>query len=212
VTAQTLGLAIIARDEEESLPRLLASVEGAFDQVALLDTGSTDRTVEVFEEWAASQDLPLGHRVGRFEWRDDFAAARSAADALLDTDWTCWGDCDERALHVAPLREMVNSLPPEVAGVVCGIDAIGDGRWLPRARVARRGRYEWTGRVHELIALDGPAAGVPPPICAWVHTRTDWSDSDPRDERILRKWLADEPDNERALYLRSVPERVEAMA
>jgi glycosyltransferase involved in cell wall biosynthesis len=202
----SLGLAIIARDEADHLPRLLASVSGAFDQVALLDTGSTDRTVEVFEGWAANQALPLGHRVGGFEWRDDFATARIAADALLETDWLCWADCDETANHATALRGLVGSLPTDAAGIVCGIDPCGDGRWLPRLRIARRGRGEWTGRVHELLGIDGPAAQVPPPLCGWVHRRTDWNESDERDRRILTRWLEDEPTNERALYLRSVAE------
>ena len=38
----TVGLAIIARDEADTLPGLLESVRGAFDQVVLCDTGSTD--------------------------------------------------------------------------------------------------------------------------------------------------------------------------
>lgn len=81
--APTVGLALIAKDEEEALPGLLASVEGAFDQVALLDTGSTDRTVEVFEEWSAAEKVRQPgfiSTLGHFEWCDDFAAARNAAD------------------------------------------------------------------------------------------------------------------------------------
>ena len=206
----SLGLSIIARDEEANLPRLLASVAGAFDQVALLDTGSRDHTVEVFEEWAASQDLPLGRRVGRFKWRDDFAAARNAADALLETDWLCWADCDERANDATKLRGLVGSLPTEAVGVVCGIDPCGDGHWLPRLRITRRGYSEWTGRAHELLGIDGPAAQVPPPLCGWVHRRNDWHESDQRDRRIIDRWLEDEPTNERALYLRTVAEGMAA--
>jgi hypothetical protein len=39
----TVGLAVVARDEEDNLPYLLASVEGAFDQIVLVDTGSEDQ-------------------------------------------------------------------------------------------------------------------------------------------------------------------------
>jgi hypothetical protein len=97
MTAPTLGLALIAKNEESTLPHLLASTDGAFDQIALLDTGSTDRTVEVFEKWAKTQSN-TNCRVGHFEWRDDFAAARNAADELLDTDWLCTADCDDEII------------------------------------------------------------------------------------------------------------------
>ena len=48
----TLGLALIVRNEEEALPRLLESIEGVFDRIVLVDTGSTDATKKVFTEWA----------------------------------------------------------------------------------------------------------------------------------------------------------------
>jgi glycosyltransferase involved in cell wall biosynthesis len=73
---------LIVKDEEHSLPRVLASIRGAFDRVVLVDTGSTDGTVAVFEEWALAERC--SYEIGRFEWRDDFAAARRHADALLD--------------------------------------------------------------------------------------------------------------------------------
>jgi cysteinyl-tRNA synthetase len=38
-----VGRALIARDEESTLPYLLATCEGAFDEVVLVDTGSSDR-------------------------------------------------------------------------------------------------------------------------------------------------------------------------
>jgi len=61
----TVGLAIIARDEQDDLPQLLASVEGHFDQVALLDTGSKDDTVGVFLRWADTM-----HQIGRASCRE----------------------------------------------------------------------------------------------------------------------------------------------
>ncbi|EEP60140.1 glycosyltransferase, partial [Sulfurihydrogenibium yellowstonense] len=36
---------IIAKNEENNLPRLLESIKGKFDEIVLVDTGSTDKTV-----------------------------------------------------------------------------------------------------------------------------------------------------------------------
>ena len=38
---------MIARDEQNNLPRCLASVRGLFDEIVVLDTGSKDRTIEI---------------------------------------------------------------------------------------------------------------------------------------------------------------------
>ena len=146
----TIGLALIAKDEEETLPHLLASIEGAFDQVAVLDTGSTDRTVEVYEEWAERQALPLGHKVGHFEWCDDFAAARNAANALLETDWLCWADCDDVVVDADRLRRVVAALPADAAVVAFPCDDYYEGSGtLICPRLFRSGRVVWRGRVHE---------------------------------------------------------------
>jgi glycosyltransferase involved in cell wall biosynthesis len=212
VAVVTVGLAIIARDEEDALPRLLASVAGAFDQVALADTGSTDRTVETFEEWAEAQDLPLGHRVGRFDWRDDFGAARTFADSLLETDWTCYANADDEVLGAQAIRGLAATAPPDLDGIKLAWDYV-DGGLLYPVRVARRGRARWVGRVHEVIVVDGAVAPVPPMIALVRHCRRseeDWTAGERRNDLILRKWLEDEPDNERARYLASAPEAVGA--
>lgn len=202
----SVGLAIIAKDEADSLPRLLASVVGAFDQVALADTGSTDRTVEVFTTWAEAQDLPLGHRVGRFAWRDDFAAARTFADSLLTTDWLTFADADDTLVGADELRPLVEEATPDVG---CFAFDYGDDRNPgPRVRLCRRGWTCWYGPAHAIPVLIRPAqiGIVPPEVAVWQHHRTDRTASDERDRRILDAWLEREPFNFRARALRAADE------
>ena len=45
-----LSVFIITRDEEERLPLALASVAGWVDEVIVIDSGSTDRTVAIAED------------------------------------------------------------------------------------------------------------------------------------------------------------------
>jgi glycosyltransferase involved in cell wall biosynthesis len=197
----SLGLAIVARDEAANLPRLLGSVAGAFDQVALADTGSTDATVEVFEGWAASADLPLGWRVGSFGWCDDFAAAREFADSLLATDWRAFADADDELRGAGELRHLIDAATDDLACLA--FEYPGDREPGPRVRLTRRGWTRWEGRAHAVPMLTRPGrvATVPASVAAWVHRRSDWTASDERDRRILAGWLADEPENPRALAL-----------
>jgi glycosyltransferase involved in cell wall biosynthesis len=121
MTAPTVGLALIVKNERETLPGLLESIAGAFDQVVLVDTGSKDGTWDVFKDWAREtlgpDDTlhPRGFetwKVAKFEWVDDFAAARTFADSLLDTDWTCWADADDVLRGADRLRGLAAEAPP----------------------------------------------------------------------------------------------------
>ncbi|HYQ79731.1 MAG TPA: glycosyltransferase [Solirubrobacterales bacterium] len=208
----TVGLAIIARDEEDALPRLLASVAGAFDQVALLDTGSEDRTREVFREWAERERPPMGAPLDRFEWRDDFGAARTRADSLLTTDWACYADADEEIIGAGSIRSLVATAPPDVAGISLAWDYV-DGGLLYPVRVVRPDRARWVGRVHEIRQVDGAVGRIPPMVALVRHRRRseeEWEAADRRNDLILKKWLEDEPDNERARWIASAPEVVGA--
>jgi glycosyltransferase involved in cell wall biosynthesis len=204
--AATIGLAVIAKDEADSLPRLLASVVGAFDQVVLADTGSTDRTVEVFKEWAEAQDLPLGHRVGHFAWRDDFAAARTFADSMLTADWLAFADADDTLIGADELRPLIEEAEAEVG--CFAFDYLNDRHTEPRVRLCRRGWTRWYGPAHAIPVLIRPAqvGVVPPEVTAWQHHRTDRTASDERDRRILDAWLEREPDNFRARALLAADE------
>lgn len=216
----TVGLAIIARDEEQNLPILLASVAGAFDRVVLLDTGSQDRTKEVFVEWAQGQ-VGATFAVGKFEWTNDFSAARTAADQLLLfgaagrvsgpmlVDWTCWADCDDAIVNAEALRPLVTQAPPEVLALIFGYDYAQHPETgacvchLRRERLVRAGLGRWHGRVHEAQILDGPVQHVADELCHWHHRKQELPEtlgvSNARNLKILRAWVKDEPDNARVL-------------
>jgi Glycosyl transferase family 2 len=210
----SLGLALIARDEEAALPRLLASVEGAFDQVALADTGSTDGTVDAFEAWAAAEkDRQPGFvaTVGRFEWCDDFAAARNFADGLLETDWLCWADADDVIVGADRLRGVVEGAPGRVEDVLFD-HVIGTGHpsgtiTAQRERLLRRSQVApWVGRVHEVRSYAGMGGReglyVPADTAHWVTDRPPSRESSlRRNADILRRWVEDEPSNPLPLRL-----------
>ena len=67
--ATAVSSTMIVRNEEENLPKCLASVDGIFYEIVIIDTGSTDRTKKIAREFGA--------KVFDFPWIDDFAAART---------------------------------------------------------------------------------------------------------------------------------------
>jgi hypothetical protein len=65
----SLSLCMIVRDEEQMLPRCLAAVAAAVDEIVLVDTGSNDATIEIARSFGA--------RVIEHEWSGSFARARN---------------------------------------------------------------------------------------------------------------------------------------
>jgi glycosyl transferase family 2 len=203
--APTLGLALIARDEEATLPQLLRSIRGAFDQVVLVDTGSEDSTAEVFEVWAERQDFPLGYKLDHFPWVDDFAAARNAADALLDTDWWCWADADDEVVGATMLREIVRQAGEVGTFVVSGHYHSETARasLLRKPRLVRRGAGRWAGRVNEArVSYPLGIALTSPDVVMWTHqdfaSLNPFGSSYQRNIQIARKWVKEEPLSPRA--------------
>jgi glycosyltransferase involved in cell wall biosynthesis/DNA-binding SARP family transcriptional activator len=82
-----LSVCMIVKNEERFLGQCLASVKDIADELIVIDTGSTDRTVEIAREHGA--------QVGYFEWCNDFAAARNASIAPATGDWILFLDADE---------------------------------------------------------------------------------------------------------------------
>jgi glycosyltransferase involved in cell wall biosynthesis/thioredoxin-like negative regulator of GroEL len=82
-----LSVAMIVRNEEDVLPATIENVRPIADEIHVLDTGSTDRTLEVAQG--------LGARTGSVPWNDDFAGARNRLLGEISGDWVLWLDAGE---------------------------------------------------------------------------------------------------------------------
>lgn len=82
-----LSLAMIVKDEAHSLGRALSSVKGLWDELIVVDTGSTDRTVALAEGFGA--------QVKHFPWTGSFTDARHESLRHCTGDWILLLDADE---------------------------------------------------------------------------------------------------------------------
>lgn len=78
---------MIVKDEAKTLSRCLQSVRGLVDEVIVVDTGSTDETVQIARR--------EGAQVIHFPWVNDFAAARNEGLRRCTGDWVLILDADE---------------------------------------------------------------------------------------------------------------------
>ena len=140
----TLGLLMIVKNERENLERMLPQLAPCFDEIVIVDTGSTDNTRVIAEK--------AGARVFDFAWIDDFSAARNFGLSKAGADYLLWLDADDRLdpRAVAHLRENLSDARKAfLLRVASG--AGGSGEFLQLRVFPNIEGIEWEGRVHEQI-------------------------------------------------------------
>ncbi len=83
----TISLCMIAKDEESFIGDCISSVLPIINQVVLVDTGSTDKTIEIAKN--------LGAEVYYQDWQNDFSVARNVSLQYATSDWILVLDSDE---------------------------------------------------------------------------------------------------------------------
>ena len=155
-----LSLCMIVKDEEEMLPRTLAAIAPAVDEIVIVDTGSTDRTKEIAREHGAT--------LIEKEWTGSFADARNASFEAATGDWIIYLDADEVLVpaDVDRLRRLTGRTWREAFYLVLTsyTGELDDGGAITNnaLRIFRnRPHYRFEGRLHEQIAHHLPtyAAG-----------------------------------------------------
>jgi len=115
----TLALIMIVKNEAENLPELLGPLQGKFDQVVVVDTGSDDGTPEVARQYGAE--------VYFFPWINDFAAARNESIRHARCDWCFWLDADDRMPpeEVDLIRKVIVRHPKRDVAFFCRLRSFG---------------------------------------------------------------------------------------
>jgi glycosyltransferase involved in cell wall biosynthesis len=157
----TLSVVLITQNEEANLPRTLESVmpllRDGNGEIIVVDSGSTDRTVEIAQSFGAKVFVEA--------WKG-FAAQKNSAMDKASMDWVLQLDADER-LEPGLASEMEIALKGSVtiSGFWIPRKNFFLGRWIrhggfypdPKLRLIRRGagRFEEYG-AHPTIKVNGP--------------------------------------------------------
>ena len=151
----TVSLCMIVKNEEEVLGRCLGSVAHLVDEIIIMDTGSTDRTKEIAQEFGA--------KVFEFTWVDDFAAARNASFAKATQDYVLWLDADdvlpeeEQEKFLQLKKTLDHSVDSVTMLYYLAFDEYGKVSFsLRRNRMVKRAKsFKWKGPVHEYLEVYG---------------------------------------------------------
>lgn len=146
-----ISACLITLNEEHNLPRALASLESVADQIVIVDSGSTDRTVEIARDAGA---VVLSRAWTTYADQKNYAAAQAAHDWILSLD------ADEE-LSTALQGSLLKWKAGAPAAVMYEFPRrtwylgkwIKHSGWYPdhQRRLFRRDGARFEGRVHESL-------------------------------------------------------------
>ncbi len=151
----TVSLCMIVKNEEMHLARCLESVAELVDEIIIVDTGSTDRTVELAFRYTS--------KVYSHPWKDDFSDARNYSFSKASMDYCMWMDADDilEESDKDKFVQLKRSLSSDIDIVMMRYHTSFDEAGKPsfsyfRERWIRNcAEYRWVGEVHEVIPPKG---------------------------------------------------------
>lgn len=181
----TISLCIIVKNEEKNIARCLNSMAGLVDEMIVVDTGSTDQTVEIVSGYTP--------KVYSYPWTDNFSDARNYSFSKATMDYCMWMDADDvlEETEKEKFLQLKQSLSPDTDIVMMKYHTAFDEAGIPsfsyfRERWIRNSsQYRWVGAVHEVIPPNGKVLYSD---IAIYHRKTGVGDPD-RNLRIYQKML-----------------------
>jgi tetratricopeptide (TPR) repeat protein len=152
----SISLCMIVKNEEVLLPQCLNSVKDFVDETIVVDTGSTDKTVEIAEHHGA--------KVYHHPWENDFSKHRNQSISYAQGDWILIMDADEilRKGDGPKIREVVanNETDSVLVTVVNYFNQGAAQSWANQVRLFRRKpEIFYDGIVHnQLSGYDSPVS------------------------------------------------------
>lgn len=151
----------IAKNEAKNIARSLDSIKEAVDELILVDTGSTDETVNIFKSY--------GGRVFYQTWQENFSVPRNLALSKATGDWIIILDADESFSETTRqnLKAVMESAAPDTKGLLINMinydkdtgEALDEFYALRVVRNIESLNYK--GRIHESLHVgDGPVPNL----------------------------------------------------
>jgi hypothetical protein len=190
---------MIVRDEEENLTAALDSIHKHVDEIVIVDTGSTDATVEIAKLYT--------DKVYIHPWQDDFSHHRNQSLEYCSGDWIIYIDADEKLDSASGprlkslIKEQVAEHPDIDAMMLHLINWTKAGENMGSCNLVRCFRNDpgirFRNRVHNNLSGFGAVCVTDLVIhhYGYDHSPERKRDKFIRTTRLLKKMLAEDPED-----------------
>ena len=214
-----ISLVMIVKNEEKDLARCLESYKDIVKEMIVVDTGSTDRTVEIAKSFGA--------RVEFFDWCNDFAKARNESLKYATCEWMLRTDADEyiEESEKTKLLHCVNSGAAEI--YICPTASktkTGESRVENVRLIKNHLGIQYDFPIHETVAISAIKLGFTQCITniEFKHTGYEFTEEGvetgkiQRNIRVCDSYLAEHPEDYfvrivRGLFKNIIQEKYEGL-
>ncbi len=190
----TISCCMMVKNEEKRLPTALASVRPWMDEIIVVDTGSTDRTVEIAQEYGA--------KIYHHPWEYNFSVHRNQSISYASGDWLFIFDADEELdQETAPqLYDAVRApagINTFLVELYNDITAGGETFILHPRLFRNHVGFHYEGLVHNRPMVSGQVARIGVKLWHYGYNE-DAETMEAKHQRrlsMIRKWAEDEPDS-----------------
>jgi glycosyltransferase involved in cell wall biosynthesis len=190
----TISACLMVKNEERNLPRCLDSIVDLVDEIIVVDTGSTDPTVDIAARYGA--------KIYHSPWRDDFSFHRNESIGHATGDWILRIDADEEMVTTfdsAGLHNLLASLPDNCNATRNIMEDIQSGQvaaMFPQLHFFRKGGVKFVNRKHNMPVFEGPVYTLKGVLTRHYGYDKELSQGKAeRDMKLLEIMREEDPDN-----------------
>lgn len=183
-----LSAVMIVKNEERHLERCLSSIVNIVDEIVIVDTGSTDKSIKIAESFGA--------RIFHHPWENDFSLHRNQSLKYARGKWVFVIDADEEVI-LKPETEkntlkkwLKNKIPKDydaVALLLKDVQKNIDIMTMNTARIFRKGKVRYEGIVHNKPMLVNNKHGERSIFCSYFHLNHYGYDLTPEQKKVKRQ-------------------------
>ncbi|AKL93776.1 glycosyl transferase family 2 [Clostridium aceticum] len=201
-----LSIGMIVRNESKYLERCLNAlkpiIENIESELIIVDTGSTDNTVEIAKRFT--------NKVFFYQWKDDFAEARNITIDKSRGEWYFYIDADEILENVESIIEFFNkSIYKKYKALAVQIKNLADDKgnigstFYSKRIVKKDNGVRFKSRIHEQLPSREPVYLSNSVFIHYGYINTDkelMHEKFKRNSCLIRKELENDPNNIYLLY------------
>lgn len=154
----TLSACIVVKDGKASILRCLDALEPAVDEIVVIDTGSSDGTIELVDAWKTKHpgmkvvhDL-VGDRFHDIDGIFDFGAAKNYAVSRATCGYIMWVDCNDMLSGGRSLRRVFRDIVKKnPLSSITMYTRVQQTFRFPRKRICPREYARFDGSIHECL-------------------------------------------------------------